>query len=65
MLAGDQLLKDCEDHEQAFSNWMMRDQIFSEEILSEAKIRNYWTILVDGSDSINENYKKVKKYFKI
>jgi 2-phosphoglycerate kinase len=60
-----EILKDCEDPEQAFSNWMMRDQIFSKEIRSEAKIRNYRTILVDGSNSIDENYKKVKDYFKI
>jgi 2-phosphoglycerate kinase len=60
-----EILNECEDLEQAFSNWMMRDQIFSEKILSEAKVRNYWTILVDGSNSIDENYKKVKDYFKI
>jgi len=57
------ILKECEDPEQAFANWMMRDHLFGEEILRQAKARNYKTILVDRSRSIDQQYENVKEYF--
>src|SRR5688572_779580 len=30
------ILKECEDPEQAFANWMMRDHLFGQEILRQA-----------------------------
>ena len=57
------ILKECKNPDQAFDNWMMRDHQFGEEILRQAKERSYETILVDGSENIEQQYEKVKKYF--
>ncbi|MCJ7694632.1 MAG: AAA family ATPase [Anaerolineaceae bacterium] len=60
-----QILKGCEDPEQAFENWMMRDQLFGKEILLQSKAGSYGTILVDGSKNIDQQYEVVKHLFKI
>ena len=39
---------------------MMRDHLFGQEILRQAQIRQYGTLVVDGSLSINEQYEKVR-----
>jgi adenylate kinase family enzyme len=57
------ILKECDDPEKAFENWMMRDHQFGKEILRQAENRNYKTILVDGSQDIDELYDRVKKQF--
>ena len=57
------ILKDCDDPEKAFENWMMRDHQFGRLILRQAQTRNYKTILVDGSQDIGELYTQVKNYF--
>jgi hypothetical protein len=57
-----QILKDCDDPEQAFDNWMMRDHLFGQEILRQAKARQYGTLVVDGTLSIDEQYEKVSVY---
>lgn len=57
------ILKDCDDPEKAFENWMMRDHQFGQEIIRQAKARDYETILVDGRQDIDELYDRVRKYF--
>ncbi len=57
------ILKECKNPEKAFENWMMRDYLFSQEILKNAKFENYHTISINGSENINTIYTKVKKYF--
>jgi hypothetical protein len=57
------ILKECEDPEQAFANWMMRDHLFGQRILREAQARNYKTILVDGSRNIDQQYETIKECF--
>lgn len=57
------ILKECDDPQRAFANWMMRDHLFGQEILRQAKARNYKTILVDGSRSIDQQYEIVKECF--
>jgi len=59
------ILKECDDPKQAFTNWMMRDQQFGQEILRQAEVRNYETILVDGKKSVDEQYEKVRTYFRL
>jgi 2-phosphoglycerate kinase len=57
------ILKECEHPNQAFENWMMRDQLFGREILRQADTRNYKAIVVDGRQDIDEQYEYVKEYF--
>ncbi|MFO7538147.1 MAG: hypothetical protein R6X32_08800 [Chloroflexota bacterium] len=58
-----QILRECADPEQAFENWMARDHLFGRAILRQAKARNYETMLVDGTQNIDEQYAKVEAYF--
>jgi 2-phosphoglycerate kinase len=57
-----QILRNCDDPEQAFENWMMRDHLFGQEILRQAKARHYETLVVDGNQSVDEQYEKVKAH---
>ena len=59
------ILQTCTDPEQAFENWMMRDHLFGQEILQQAKTHGYETILVDGSRTIAEQYAQVKAHFEL
>lgn len=49
-------LKGCNDPSAAFENWMRRDSLFAAEALEQAKELGYTHILVDGKDTIAENY---------
>ena len=57
------VLKECEDSKQAFDNWMVRDELFGQEVLRQAKAHNYRAIVVDGKRSIDEQYEQVKDYW--
>lgn len=57
-----QILTECDDPEQAFENWMMRDHLFGQEILRQAKARHYRTLVVDGKLSIDDLYEQVKSH---
>lgn len=54
-----QILRECEDPKKTFDNWMMRDQLFCQEILRQAKAMNYETMLVDGNLNEDEQFEKV------
>jgi len=55
------ILKVCENPEQAFNNWMMRDHHFEQEIIRQAKIYRYPFRTVDDSTGIDEMYKMVSR----
>jgi len=57
------ILKECEDPRQAFENWMMRDHLFGQEILRQARAYNYQTIVVDGKQSVDEQCENVRDYW--
>jgi len=59
------ILKDCDDPEQAFENWMTRDQLFGQEILHQAMDLGFGTIVVDGKRTIDAQNEYVRKYFGI
>ena len=56
-------IEDTSDPEQAFSNWMERDVLFSEQVMTDAVKRGYATLLVDGSSSIEETMRMVEQAF--
>ncbi|MFC1997796.1 hypothetical protein ACFLXI_09390, partial [Chloroflexota bacterium] len=51
------ILKDCKDPEAAFDNWMMRDHLFGKEILRQAQIFGFRTIIVDEKKEIAGQFK--------
>ena len=55
------ILKECDHPEKAFENWMMRDHLFGQKIIRQARDRNFQTILVDGKQSIDAQYEQVKQ----
>jgi len=57
------ILKNCNDPEQAFANWMERDHLFGKEILKQAKKFDFETILVDGKVGLETQYDRVIMYF--
>lgn len=54
------LLQECDDPKQAFENWMLRDHLFGQEVFRQARASNYHTIVVDGKQSIDEQFEKVR-----
>ena len=57
------ILKECDDPERAFANWMERDHLFGQEILKQAQEFGYATIIVDGNRSVEHHFKFVSQYF--
>ena len=58
-----QFLAGCRKPETAFDNWMSRDALFAQHVLTEAQALGYATLVVDGSRSLDENYAAVKLHF--
>ncbi len=59
------ILQDCEDPEQAFENWMLRDYRFGREVLRQAKVNHYQTLVVDRKQSVDELFENVKGYLRL
>ncbi|MBK8905781.1 MAG: hypothetical protein IPM53_31655 [Anaerolineaceae bacterium] len=57
------ILKECKDPSQAFDNWMMRDHLFGQSILAQARARKYAMLLVDGTLTLQKQYEWVKANF--
>lgn len=55
----------CKDKDAAFENWMVRDFLFAKEILQQAEVADYTSILVDGRKTIADNYNVAAKTFKL
>lgn len=60
-----QILKECTSPEHAFENWMMRDYLFGQQVLRQAKIYHFMTLIVDGRLSISDQFEQVRQYFKL
>ena len=56
------ILKECDDPEQAFANWMERDHLFGQEIQRQAKEFGYRAIVVDSGLDIDETYRQITYY---
>lgn len=52
-------LSSCRDINLAFTNWMKRDEIFAQKVLSDAQQMKLKYLLVDGNATIEENYQFV------
>jgi adenylate kinase family enzyme len=59
------ILQACQDPDQAFENWMIRDHLFGQEILRQSIAKGYQAILVDGSRTITERYTQIKAHFEL
>lgn len=57
------VLADCLDKEQAFSNWMVRDELFAQAIRSDAIEKGYACIITDGTTGIDERVRQVSRIF--
>ncbi len=58
-----EILKQCDNKETAFQNWMERDAVFANFVMNEAKRLNLEWLLVDESKTIEENAMIVAKHF--
>jgi len=58
-------LTGCKDPDAAFDNWMSRDALFAKEVLRQARDYGYHSIVVDGKQSIEENYSAVVRAFEL
>lgn len=59
------ILKECQDPNQAFQNWMQRDITFAQFIHKEAQDRDLKSIVVDGSRTLEQNLVMVEEHFKL
>lgn len=56
-------LSACTNQDKAFYNWMERDTIFAKTVLEDAKNWDYFTMVVDGKQNVDENYKEIEALF--
>lgn len=59
------ILDECEEPEQAFENWMMRDHLFGQEILRQAEVNHYRTLVIDGKQSVDELFEIVRDHLRV
>ncbi len=52
-------LSSCRDINLAFTNWMKRDEIFAQKVLSDAQQMKHQYLVVDGNATIEDNYQFV------
>ena len=57
------VLRDCSDPEQAFDNWMRRDELFARWVRRSALFHGLQTIIVDGSYDINAHAQMAAQHF--
>lgn len=57
------ILRECDDPEQAFTNWMQRDHLFGKEVIRQAEALGYATTFVDGNRRIEGQYACVAAHF--
>lgn len=57
------ILQQCDDPVEAFDNWMLRDQLFGQEILRQARACGYPTMIVDGTLPADAVWARVAKSF--
>jgi hypothetical protein len=59
------IVKQCNDPEVAFQNWMERDIRFGEWIEAEVRTLDLQLLKIDGSQTIAENAEEVARYFQL
>jgi len=57
------ILKECRDPQQAFENWMRRDQLFGQELVRQANALNFPVVVVDGAVDIQGQLERIKAQF--
>lgn len=57
------ILDECTDKETAFDNWMQRDILFAEHVTAMCREHDYFSILNDGSASIDDLISAVSSHF--
>ena len=57
------VLEGCSDKEKAFSNWMNRDILFTQEVQRQCAAEQYISIINDGSVTIEQLVEKVASCF--
>ena len=60
-----EILKDCSDPQQAFSNWMDRDIAFARFAAADAQSRGLHVLVVDGQQSIAHNADTVDQWLSV
>lgn len=58
-------LKGCSNKKLAFENWMKRDYLFANSVLEDAKHLGYSTLIVDGEQSVDANFKTIEIVFNL
>ncbi len=58
-----EILKQCDNQEEAFHNWMERDVAFAEFVINEARRLNLEWLLIDERKTIEENAMIIAKHF--
>lgn len=59
------ILKECHNPQQAFENWMKRDELFGQKISRQANRYGYQVIVVDGSVDISTEFERIRDQFKL
>lgn len=59
------ILEECGDPKQSFENWMNRDIEFAQFIKNDAQSRGLKVIVVDGRNTIEENFAIVEEHLKL
>ena len=57
------VLRDCSDPDQAFENWMQRDETFARWVRHNALIHGLQTLVVDGKHNIESTAQIVSQHF--
>lgn len=57
------ILKNTEDSEVAFDNWMKRDALFANLVYQEASNLGLRVLLVDGRKNLYDNFKIIENHF--
>lgn len=59
------ILEECQDPRQSFENWMNRDIEFAQFVDKEAQSRGLKIIVVDGTNTLEENFAIVEEHFNL
>jgi hypothetical protein len=59
------IIRQCDDPESAFRNWMERDIQFARWIKAEAETFGARVLIVDGQQTVEENVLKIAAYFRL
>ncbi|MEK3795932.1 hypothetical protein MKX42_29705 [Paenibacillus sp. FSL R7-0204] len=57
------ILQATENPERSFENWMRRDALFADKVKREAKDRKLKVLEVDGSQTLEQNYNVLSRWF--